>query len=204
MSQQPPKPFSGRKHRVWSGETLDINLFWWLTYFKSILISLQALQCILCLPHIRHNFIRITPPLRQTQILGATWLAATRVLSQGKRENTGNEVAFSNNLCSVYGSKQELYKIQNFINWKNKGNICLQIEFLYFFFPLCTFYFFWGPGTWGGIYLDYSQYPLGYLCLPSDQASMWASLRFILTVVKDVFFTPSSSPCPGHSPLSYN
>ena len=88
MSQQPPKSFSGRKHRLWSGETLDINLFWWLTYFKSILISLQALQCILCLPHIRHNFIRTTPPLRQTQILEATWLATTRVLSLKVRERT--------------------------------------------------------------------------------------------------------------------
>ena len=69
--------------------------------------------------------------------------------------------------------------------------------------PIVYFLFLWGPGTWGGIYLDYSQYPLGYLCLPSDQASIWASLRFILTVVKDVFFHPSSSPCPSHSPFSY-
>ena len=53
--------------------------------------------------------------------------------------------------------------------------------------PIVYFLLLWGPGTWGGIYLDYSQYPLPYLCLPSDQASMSASLRFILTVVKDVF-----------------
>ena len=121
MSQQPPKSFSGRKHLVWCGRTLAINLFGWLTCFKSILTSLQALQCILCLPHIRHNFIRTTPPLSQTQILGATWLATIRVLSQGKRENTGNEVACSNNLCSVYSYKQELYKIQNFVNKKNRS-----------------------------------------------------------------------------------
>ena len=38
--------------------------------------------------------------------------------------------------------------------------------------PIVYFLFLWGPGTWGGIYLDYSQYPLGYLCLPSDQAYM--------------------------------
>ena len=38
--------------------------------------------------------------------------------------------------------------------------------------PFVYFLFLWGPGTRGGIYLDYSQYPLGYLCLPSDQASM--------------------------------
>ena len=38
--------------------------------------------------------------------------------------------------------------------------------------PIGYFLFLWGPGTWGGIYLDYSQYPLGYLCLPSDQAYM--------------------------------
>ena len=54
--------------------------------------------------------------------------------------------------------------------------------------PFVYFLFLWGPGTRGGIYLDYSKYPLGYLCLPSDQASMWVSLRFILTVVEDVFF----------------
>ena len=70
----------------WMNETLTINLFWWLTYFKSILTSLQALQCILCLSHI--SFIRTTPPLRQTQILGATWLATTRVLSLKVRERT--------------------------------------------------------------------------------------------------------------------
>ena len=97
-------------------ETLAINLFGWLTYFKSILTSLQALQCILCLSHIRHSFIWTTPPLRQNQILGATWLAATRVFYQDKRENTGNDVACSNNLCSVYSYRQELYEIQNFIN----------------------------------------------------------------------------------------
>ena len=146
MSQQPPKPFSGRKHRVWSGETLDINLFWWLTYFKSILISLQALQCILCLPHIRHNLIRTTPPLRQTQILGATWLAATRVLSQGKRENTGSDVACSNNLCWYTAISKSFIKSKTLSIKKNKGNICLQIEFLCLFFPLCTFYFFGGLG----------------------------------------------------------
>ena len=97
-------------------ETLAINLFGWLTYFKSILTSLQALQCILCLSHIRHSFIWTTPPLRQNQILGATWLAATRVFYQDKRENTGNDVACSNNLCSVHSYRQELYEIQNFIN----------------------------------------------------------------------------------------
>ena len=87
MSQPQPKSFSGRKHRVWCGKTLAINSFWWLTYFKSILTSLQTLQCILCLPHIKHNFIRTTPPLRQNQILGATWLATTRVLPK-VRERT--------------------------------------------------------------------------------------------------------------------
>ena len=87
MSQPPPKSFSGRKHRVWCEKTLAINLFWWLTYFKSILTSLQTLQCILCLPHIKHNFTRTTPPLRQNQILGASWLATTRVLPK-VRETT--------------------------------------------------------------------------------------------------------------------
>ena len=38
--------------------------------------------------------------------------------------------------------------------------------------PIVYFLLLWGAGTWGGIYLDYSQYPLPYLCLPSDQASM--------------------------------
>ena len=73
---------------MWCGKTLAINLFRWLTYFKSILTSLQALQCVLCLSHIRHRFIRTTPPLRQTQILGATWLATTWVLSLKVRERT--------------------------------------------------------------------------------------------------------------------
>ena len=38
--------------------------------------------------------------------------------------------------------------------------------------PMVYLLFLCWPGTWGGIYLDFSQYPLGYLCLPSDQASM--------------------------------
>ena len=45
--------------------------------------------------------------------------------SQGKRENIGNEVACSNNLCSVYSYKQELYEIQNFIN-KKKSFVILR------------------------------------------------------------------------------
>ena len=189
MSQQPPKSFSGRKHRVWSGETLDINLFWWLTYFKSILISLQALQCILCLPHIRHNFIRTTPPLRQTQILGERILETRLLFLIIYVRYT----ALSKSLI-----KSKLYQL------KKQRKYLLANRIFMLLLPIVYFLFLWGPGTLGGIYLDYSQYPLGYLCLPSDQASMWASLRFILTVVKDVFFHPSSSPCPSHSPFSYN
>ena len=41
---------------------------------------------------------------------------------------------------------------QNQRDCVRKGNICLQIEFLCVFSPLCTFYFFGGPGTWGGTY----------------------------------------------------
>lgn len=32
------------------------------------------------------------------------------------------------------------------VDQKEKGNICFQIEFLCFFFSLCTFYFFGGLG----------------------------------------------------------
>ena len=59
------------------------------------------------------------------------------------------------------------------------------------------------PGTWGGIHSHYSQYPLGLLCQQSDQASMWASLHFILTEVKNVFFHPSSFAFPSHSIFNY-
>ena len=133
MSQPPPKSFSGRKHRVWCGKTLAINVFWWLTYFKSILTSLQTLQCILCLPHIKHNFIRTTPPLRQSQILGATWLATTRVLPKVRETTLETRLlvsSCSNNLCSVYSYKQELYKIQNFKNLKKNRSLYWGLRYI--------------------------------------------------------------------------
>ena len=61
----------------------------------------------------------------------------------------------------------------------------------------------WGPGTCGGIHSHYSQYPLGLLCQQSDQASMWTSLHFILTEVKNLFFHPSSFAFPSHSIFNY-
>ena len=61
----------------------------------------------------------------------------------------------------------------------------------------------WGPGTCGGIHSHYSQYPLGLLCQQSDQASMWASLHFILTEVKNLFFHPSSFAFPSHFIFNY-
>ena len=62
--------------------------------------------------------------------VGATWLAATRVLSQGMRQNTGNEVACSNDLCPVYNHRQELYKIQNFINLKKNRSLYWGLRYI--------------------------------------------------------------------------
>ena len=74
------------------------------------------------------------------------------------------ELSGDQGTCQTISSQSELFV--PLLRWAvREGNICLQIVILCFLIPRYVLLFLWEPGTWDGIYLDYSKYPLSIIAL---------------------------------------